>query len=257
MLHTTYRLLREANACRDRYMVFRRATRAKGYRGDQPIPLTECLDSNGLEDALWALRAVPPEETAQRDRLARLLTCDYAERVLPLFERIWPDDDRPAKAIEVLRRFANGQATQEEMTTAALAAEAVRATWTVADAEVAWAGWAAPWASAWAAVWAAEASGWAASPTAWAAPWASAWAAAWAAEASGWAASPTAWAVARAVARASARAAAWAAAWATAATDRPAPWAAAWAAEEAGRAAEAVARRWQENRLRFVLEAQP
>src|SRR5690349_5167060 len=41
---------------------------------------------------------------------ARLFAADCAEAVLPLFEEVRPDDDRPRKAIEVARLRARGEA---------------------------------------------------------------------------------------------------------------------------------------------------
>ena len=43
------------------------------------------------------------------ERTARLFAADCAERVLPLFESRYPDDDRPRKAIEAARLLANGE----------------------------------------------------------------------------------------------------------------------------------------------------
>lgn len=85
------------------------------------------------------------------DRSARLFACDCAEDVLPIFERDFPGDDRPRRAIEMARRFAVGDATRDELAAARDAA---------GDAEKA-AAWAAAWAAAGDAAWAAEAA-WAA-----------------------------------------------------------------------------------------------
>ena len=57
------------------------------------------------------------------ERSARLLAADYAEAVLPIFERARPNDDRPRKAIEAARAFARG-----EISTAATNAAAREAT---------------------------------------------------------------------------------------------------------------------------------
>ena len=51
-----------------------------------------------------------------------LFACDCAERVLPLFEREYPDDQRPRQAIETARKWAHGKATLEEVHAAAHAA---------------------------------------------------------------------------------------------------------------------------------------
>ena len=40
---------------------------------------------------------------------ARLFAADCAEHVLPIFEKKQPNDDRPRKAVEAARQFANGE----------------------------------------------------------------------------------------------------------------------------------------------------
>lgn len=79
------------------------------------------------------------------DRIARLFAADCAERVLPIYERDYPTDKRPRMSIEVARRFAEGQATPEELAAARAAArDAARdAAWAAAraaawDAETTW-----------------------------------------------------------------------------------------------------------------------
>jgi len=78
------------------------------------------------------------------ERTARLFACDCSEHVLSLFGfgAVYSDDERPRKAIEVARRFANGEATQDELTVAEAAVRdaardagvAVRSSWVVAEA---------------------------------------------------------------------------------------------------------------------------
>jgi hypothetical protein len=122
------------------------------------------------------------------DRTARLFACDCAERALPIYEREHPGDPRPRQAIEVARRYANRDATSDELATA----------------------WATAWGAARDAAWgAARDAAWAtARATAWAAAWGAARDAAWAA------ARATAGAAAGDAARDAAGDAAWAAAWA-------------------------------------------
>jgi hypothetical protein len=60
------------------------------------------------------------------DYTARLFVCDGAEHVLPLYEAEYPNDDRPRKAIETARRYANGEATELEMSAAHIAAESAQ-----------------------------------------------------------------------------------------------------------------------------------
>jgi hypothetical protein len=112
------------------------------------------------------------------ERTARLLACDCAERALPLFEKAYPEDQRPRQAVETARLFADGGATLEQLTAAR---DAARAAVENATRE---ARWAAVWAAAWAAMWAAaeDAAGAAenaAMNATWAAAGAGAWDAAW------------------------------------------------------------------------------
>jgi hypothetical protein len=122
------------------------------------------------------------------ERSARLFAADCAERALNLAGN---PDPRSVAAVDVARRFACGEATEEERAAA----------WAAAWAAAGDAAWDAAGAAAWAAAWAA------AGDAAWAAARAAARAAAWAA------AGDAAWAAAGAAARAAARAAAWDAAW--------------------------------------------
>ena len=66
-------------------------------------------------------------------RTIRLFACDCAERALPLFEREYPNDDRPRKAIATARRYAEGKATNEDLDAArdaaSAAAEAAEREW--------------------------------------------------------------------------------------------------------------------------------
>ena len=49
---------------------------------------------------------------------ARLFACDNAEKVLPIYEKAHPGDDRPRKAIEVARNFAKAQANASDLPSA-------------------------------------------------------------------------------------------------------------------------------------------
>lgn len=61
-------------------------------------------------------------KTPWNQQTAVLFACDCAERVLPLFEREYPDDQRPRQAIETARKWVHGKATLEEVQAAADAA---------------------------------------------------------------------------------------------------------------------------------------
>ena len=170
---------------------------------DEPLSILAVLDSNGIDDALWCLRAVEGH-----DKKIRMYAVWCARQVQHLMT-----DQRSVAALDVAERFANGEATPVELYAAGSTA------WAVAGAARS-AAWAAAEAAAWAATGAAGAAG-AAEASAEAAR-SAAWAAAWAAEASAGAAG------AAGAAEASAEAA------------EAAAWAATWAAEAAGAAAEAA-----------------
>ena len=134
MLTTTFHLLRKHNACKDRYTVLREAL--KGRKDNDPITLVEIFDSNGLADALWALRAVPDEQAAERDKLARLFACWCVRQIWHLLT-----DERSRTAIEVAERYAVGEATRDALNAAAAAAAAA------ADAAAYYAAYAAYYAA--------------------------------------------------------------------------------------------------------------
>ena len=110
---------------------------------DEVLELRTILESNGLSDTIWAMRAVEG-----KDKEIRLFAADCAELVLHIFEKEYPNDDRPRKAIQAARDYANGLINAEELIAAAFAASA------------AWAAASAATAAGAAAVWAAEAAAW-------------------------------------------------------------------------------------------------
>ena len=165
-LTTTLNAIRAKGPCEDGWEKLLKSLN-KTKADDEELSLEHILESNGVADAIWCLRAVEGY-----DREKRLFACDCAEHVLHLYEEKYPDDDRPRKAIEVSRRYADGEATSDELVAAAAdAAWAARAAWVAADAAAARAvDAAAADAAARAAAWhAARAAAWAAAAAAWAA----------------------------------------------------------------------------------------
>ena len=136
MLHTTFRKAWEAGACSSKYNKMAEALGGvKEYGRDTPVPLGKILDVCGLDAALWCLCCV----IEPADREIRLLACDFAEHTLPIFEAEYPNDKRPRQAIEVSRKFAEGEATRKDLAAAWAAAGAVArdilaAAWAARDA---------------------------------------------------------------------------------------------------------------------------
>jgi len=122
MLYTTLDLLHERSACVEYNEQFARLVGLDLYEPSDPIPLTRLQAVNGLEFALWCLQATTAPCDAER--IARLLACDYAEHVLPVWARVYEEDPRLAQAIETARKFVRGEATSDDLVLAQRAVEA-------------------------------------------------------------------------------------------------------------------------------------
>ena len=137
-MHTTLNKIREHDPCREGWEKLL-AYLGKTKADDEPLSILTILDSNGLDDALWALGAVDGH-----DRELRLFAVWCARRVQHRMT-----DQRSLAALDVAEQYANGLATDEQLAAARDAAwDAARA------AAVTWAAvWAAAEAAAWAAAW--------------------------------------------------------------------------------------------------------
>ena len=132
-MKTTLNRIRLCHPCEESWktlLTFLNKTEAD----NEELSIRTILDVCGVSDAIWALRAVEGH-----DKEIRLFACDCVESVLHIFESEYPNDSRPRIAIETARRYANGQATKQEL-------DAARsASWdAVSDAA---------WDAAWDAVW--------------------------------------------------------------------------------------------------------
>ena len=101
---------------------------------DEPLSLLTILGSNGLDDALWCFRAVDG-----RDKEIRLYAVWCARQVQHLMT-----DARSLAALDVTERYANGEATEEELDAARDAAWAA-----TRDAARGSGAWGAARAAAW------------------------------------------------------------------------------------------------------------
>jgi hypothetical protein len=152
VLTTSLYRLRRYNACSGRYAHLVDKLGPKWGDKDE-INLLDILRHNGTADCLWALCATVKHP--EGDKVMRLMAADFAEAVLPIFEKEYPKDDRPRKAIQAARDFANGKITDQERDAASAAAGAASAA-AGAAGDAAWAAGDAAWAAAWAAAGAAR-----------------------------------------------------------------------------------------------------
>ncbi len=112
---TTLNAIRECDPCTDGWSKLLRHL-GKTKPDDEPVTLATILESNGLDDALWCLRAVN-----DIDRDARLFAVWCARQVQHL-----NPDPKVAACIDTAERFANGAATTAEL------ADAWDAAWSAA-----------------------------------------------------------------------------------------------------------------------------
>jgi hypothetical protein len=112
----------------------------KTQADDEPLAITTVLDSNGVDDALWCLRAVDGHQKEMR-----LFAVDCARSVQHLMA-----DARSVAAIDVAERHAHGLATDAELGAARDAARgAARYAARITAGDVAWgAAWYAAWGAA-------------------------------------------------------------------------------------------------------------
>lgn len=150
MITTTLNAIRAQHPCEDgwkRLLIDLGKTKAD----DEPLPLVTILDSNGIDDALWCLRAVEGY-----DKEKRVFAVWCVRQVQHLLT-----DPRSIAALDVAERFANGLASQEELEAAWTAADAARAADAVAyrAARAAWQASSAAY-SAYSAAYAAYSAAW-------------------------------------------------------------------------------------------------
>lgn len=130
MITTTLNKIRKCNPCADGWSTLLKHL-GKAEADDEPLPFSVIFESNGLDDALWAMRSAP-----DHDREWRLFAVWCARQVQHLMT-----DPRSLNALDVATRFANCEATHQELAAA----------WAAARATARAAAWDAAWAAAWAA----------------------------------------------------------------------------------------------------------
>ncbi len=144
-MYTTLNKIRAHGPCMHGWETLLRSL-GKTRPDDEPVSVVTVLKSNGIDDAVWCLRAVDGF-----DREKRLFAVKCARRVQRLL-----DDQRSFNALDVSEAYANGLASAKELRKAC---EDAWAAWAVSGAARAANGVAAAasehaWEAAWQATWA-------------------------------------------------------------------------------------------------------
>jgi hypothetical protein len=126
MLHTTLNLCKEHDACKDGYRTLKQSL-PKSHGKDQPISLLHILESNGLGDAIWALRATIEDG---QNIAVEFAVCS-AKNVLHIYEQYNPGDSRVRDCLKAVRAYQAGNISIDNLVAAradaAAAAAAARA----------------------------------------------------------------------------------------------------------------------------------
>lgn len=118
-MRTTYKKIKSFKPCFEGWKTLLENTNPE-MDMTKEIDLMDILKSNGIKDAVWALRCWDYMDWC-------LFICEVAESVLPIFEEKYPEDDRPRKALQAIRDYKAGIITKQDLENAAAAAYATAA----------------------------------------------------------------------------------------------------------------------------------
>jgi hypothetical protein len=104
IMKTTLKKIREQSPCKDGWGKLLKHL-GKTQADDVELSLLTILESNGIDDALWCLRAVDGF-----DKEKRLMAVAFAREVQHL-----TTDPRSIAALDVAEKFARGEATVDEL----------------------------------------------------------------------------------------------------------------------------------------------
>jgi hypothetical protein len=176
-MHTTLNKIRKHRPCEDGWEKLLKGL-GKIKADDEPLLFSDILRINGFQDALWTLRCAPREY----DNKVGLFNVSVARRVQHLMK-----DQRSIDALDVAEKYAKGEVTKEELSSAMAATKAAaKAAWAkawesaagAAERAAAEASAEAAWTAVWAtgeAAWSAKAAANNAAEAATKAAWAAAW----------------------------------------------------------------------------------
>ena len=109
-LTTTLNKIRDCSPCASGWQILLKYL-GTDFDPKAEINLLTILESNGVADMLWVLRATVEDSK----RIASQLAIEFAEQALPIFEARRPGDDRPREAIQAARGYIDGKIPLEEL----------------------------------------------------------------------------------------------------------------------------------------------
>jgi hypothetical protein len=128
-IYTTLNRIIQATPCYEGWTMLL-AFLNKIQADDEQLDLLTILESNGVQDCIWAFQC-----TDNHDSIYRHMAADFAESTLPIYEAAYPNDNRPRLAIQAARDFADGKILDAAIAAAIAAArDAARAAWAASDA---------------------------------------------------------------------------------------------------------------------------
>lgn len=130
---------------KDALLSFEPCNEALEFLGKHKSLRTAWLECDNPQWMLWALSKFQLLD----ERIARQFAVDCAERVLPIYETRYPNDNRPRIAIEAARRCIDDHSTEADKARTAACSAARRAARSAAES----AAWNAARSAAWSAAW--------------------------------------------------------------------------------------------------------
>jgi len=122
-MKTTFQTIKDHCPCGEGWKKLIKFHQPKGL--NQEVSFAEILRSNGIKDAVWALRVIEDKKKVM------LFSADVAESVLHIFEAQYPDNKELRECIDAIRGFVAGTVTavelEEKRYAAAAAADAAAA----------------------------------------------------------------------------------------------------------------------------------
>jgi hypothetical protein len=106
-MKTTFRKIKDCKPCENGWEKL--ISYYKPSSLDEEISIKEIIKSNGLDDAIWALRAVDDTEALT------LLSIDLAESVLHIYEKRFPGDMRVCDCIDACKKYIRGEISVKEL----------------------------------------------------------------------------------------------------------------------------------------------